>query len=719
MRRLICLFIALPLLLPAQETELSFRATSSEVLLDVVVRDKKDHIVRNLKPEEVQVLEDGVPQKLRRFEFFDGHAPTEASPLQAAANASASPLSAPNAPAQPLNVQELRDISMVSVVIAELDQRGRKFTLDTMREFIKNELRPNVYVGVFTLDEFAGLHRIQPYTNDNASISAAMERVVRIAYHETSKTSGQDSRSFGSDTSLQAPISTDQLTTTQANSAQTGPAQLINQITENNVVTSMEDVYQGSMRFLSSMHALVQSQARIPGRKVILLFSGGLPVHYDTVESLQNVISTANRANVTVYAVDTRSDNTDPEMMASLNMMRTIAATSARRQMGTVNGGDQTIQPMEVAAPEWTKGVIHADVHGNLRVLAESTGGALLSNSDLRGPLRRAMEEVETHYELSYAPANSAMDGRFRKIEVKVSRPGVMVFARSGYYAVPTLNGRQLYPFEMATLKAINTKPQLRQFEFHDAVFQFRPGTGSDQLAFAFEAQAHDLSILKDKDWNQVHVSVTALIKNDHGQVVEKISKDIPYEVPAAQSAELQRGVVTFTSPFLLPPGRYTVETAAIDRESMKASVQRSSLVVEPSTGLAMSDIAVVRRLDTIHGESEEADPLETKSAKVTPELLDVISPEADKQVRFYAIAYPPTPVDAPVQVSMEIWRNGQMVVRTPESEVPSDATGAASMLAGIPLEKLPAGQYEAQITFGYKGQKVSKVTTFAVGAGS
>jgi hypothetical protein len=259
----------------------------------------------------------------------------------------------------------------------------------------------------------------------------------------------------------------------------------------------------------------------------------------------------------------------------------------------------------------------------------------------------------------------------------------------------------------------------LRQFEFHDAVFQFRPGTGSDQLAFAFEAQAHDLSILKDKDWNQVHVSVTALIKNDHGQVVEKISKDIPYEVPAAQSAELQRGVVTFTSPFLLPPGRYTVETAAIDRESMKASVQRSSLVVEPSTGLAMSDIAVVRRLDTIHGESEEADPLETKSAKVTPELLDVISPEADKQVRFYAIAYPPTPVDAPVQVSMEIWRNGQMVVRTPESEVPSDATGAASMLAGIPLEKLPAGQYEAQITFAYKGQKVSKVTTFAVGAGS
>ena len=76
-------------------------------------------------------------------------------------------------------------------------------------------------------------------------------------------------------------------------------------------------------------------------------------------------------------------------------------------------------------------------------------------------------------------------------------------------------------------------------------------------------------------------------------------------------------------------------------------------------------------------------------------------------------------PIDAPVEVSLEIWRDGQVVVRTPASEVAPDPSGAASILASVPMEKLPSGQYEAQISFQYKGQKVSKVTTFAVGAGS
>jgi hypothetical protein len=47
------------------------------------------------------------------------------------------------------------------------------------------------------------------------------------------------------------------------------------------------------------------------------------------------------------------------------------------------------------------------------------------------------------------------------------------------------------------------------------------------------------------------------------------------------------------------------------------------------------------------------------------------------------------------------------------------DPTGAASILASIPMEKLPAGQYEVQISFQYKGQKVSKVATFGAGTGS
>ena len=47
------------------------RSTTQEVLLDAVVRDKKERLIRNLKPEEIRVLEDGVPQKLQTFRFTD------------------------------------------------------------------------------------------------------------------------------------------------------------------------------------------------------------------------------------------------------------------------------------------------------------------------------------------------------------------------------------------------------------------------------------------------------------------------------------------------------------------------------------------------------------------------------------------------------------------------------------------------------------------------
>jgi hypothetical protein len=131
-----------------------------------------------------------------------------------------------------------------------------------------------------------------------------------------------------------------------------------------------------------------------------------------------------------------------------------------------------------------------------------------------------------------------------------------------------------------------------------------------------------------------------------------------------------------------------------------------------------MSDVAVVRRVDPIQGPPSAIDPLQARGGKVTPELLDVVSSEVGDQVEFYAVAYPPAPIDAPVEVSIEIWRDGQLILRTPASTVPPDSTGAASILAGIPLQKLSAGQYEAQISFQYKGQRVTKVAAFGVPVG-
>lgn len=717
MRYLICLLVALPLTVPAQAPETTLRTTTSEVLLDVVVRDKKAHIVRDLRPEEVQVFEDGVPQKLRHFEFFEGGSAPQppATPVAAPAAPAAATAAAPN-------VQELRDISVVSVVIANLDPRGRKLTLDTMHDFVKNELRPNMYVGVFTLG-IEGLRRVQMYTNDSEKISGAMDRAVNYVFLARPTAAAKGTQSSTEEDTVPAPdTSLTPGSANAANAAQVGIAAMLQQVTEAGWVMEQYDVYQGSMRYLSHLRTLVQAQGAIPGRKVVLLFSAGLTVHADAVEMLRNVISTANRSNVSVYAVDTRGYTGQSDMDQSRRMLAAAARASMQQQLSGATGGDQSVTPLEVMAPQIAESSIHSNTRGNLAELADGTGGALLPASlDLRDPLRRAVEDVRTHYELSYAPTKTDTDGSFRKIEVKVKRPGVTIFARHGYFALPLLNGRQIYPFEMATMKAINTRPLLKQFEFYADTLQFRPGPDRTQLEFVFEAPSRGLTITKDKESAKIHVCVTGLIKNDQGQVVEKISKDIPFQVPVAKTEELQRGVVSFAAPFMLPPGRYTLETAAVDRESesLKASVRRSTLVIGQVSGLSMSDVSVVRRIDAIDGPPSAGDPLQARGGKVTPELSDSVSPLAGGQVQFYAVGYPPVPVDAPVEVSIEIWRDGQLVVRTPASAVPPDASGAASILAGIPLEKLPSGQYEAQVSFQYKGEKVTKATTFSVGTGS
>lgn len=713
--------------IPAQTTESSLHTDVSEVLLDVVVRDKKAHIIRDLRPEEVQVFEDGVPQKLRQFQFFDGHSTPQTLSAATPALSTTTPAIA-SAAARDIN--ELRDMSVVSLVVANLDPRGRKLTMDAMRKFVKDELQPNTYVGIFRL-AFGELWTVQSYTNDAEMISNGVERAVN-ATSSTPLVPGLTSTAAdqGPGDAKVLGLATIPASDPATGSAQ-GPTAAIAQLMALDRANEMQDVYQGSMEYLAPLEKLVRAQAQIPGRKVVLLFSAGLPVHADTHELLTTVISRANRANVSVYTVDTRGFTQGhaadtrgytqySDLANSRRLLTQAAQESMNQQMAVVRGGDQTVTPSQVVATEIAESSIHANTRGNLAELAEATGGALLPDSlDLRQPLRRAMEDLRTHYELSYSPSNLQTDGSFRKIEVKVSRPGATVFARSGYYALPLLNGHQIYPFEMATLKALNTKPLLHQFGFHAATLQFRSGPERTQMTFVFQSPLRALTINKDNQWMKVHVCVTALIKNAQGQVVQKISKDIPYEFPAAKAAELQRAVVSFTTPFLLTPGRYMLETAAVDRESMKASVSRSVLMVEPASPFSMSDVAMVRRVDSIEGPASSRDPLQARGAKVTPELSDVISREAGGQLMFYAVAYPGAPIDSPVEVNLEIWRDGQIVFRTPASQVSPEASGATSILASVSTEHFPPGQYEARVSFQYKGQTAMKMTTFTLDAGS
>src|SRR3954467_2575573 len=58
------------LFLPAQVP--TIRTTVDEVLLDLIVRDKKGKPVTDLKPEDLTVFDNGVKQKLTSFRLVSG-----------------------------------------------------------------------------------------------------------------------------------------------------------------------------------------------------------------------------------------------------------------------------------------------------------------------------------------------------------------------------------------------------------------------------------------------------------------------------------------------------------------------------------------------------------------------------------------------------------------------------------------------------------------------
>ena len=74
-----------------------------------------------------------------------------------------------------------------------------------------------------------------------------------------------------------------------------------------------------------------------------------------------------------------------------------------------------------------------------LQSLAEGTGGrAFLNTNDIHGAVRRAADDARMTYVLGYYPTNDVWDGRFHRVRVKVSRPGLEVRHRQGYFAVAT-----------------------------------------------------------------------------------------------------------------------------------------------------------------------------------------------------------------------------------------------------------------------------------------
>jgi hypothetical protein len=356
-------------------------------------------------------------------------------------------------------------------------------------------------------------------------------------------------------------------------------------------------------------------------------------------------------------------------------------------------------------------GVLSANTQEALRELSESTGGFVIANTNNIEPLlAKVMEDVDTHYELAYRPATPSSDGHFRKIEVKLSRADLRVETRTGYYAVPETGEGPLVPGDFGALQALDTKPQPHAFDFNSKAFRFRQEKGKSQYAIAWEVPIANLTATPEGNAQRYHAYLLALIKNAQGDIVNRITKDVPSEVSTSSLPALRKEAMTYEHAVNLAPGRYTIETVVVDQEANRASTTTFEIDNREQQSLGISDIALIRRVQPLEREPDPSDPFETPGKRAQPYVATTLPPGALPYI--YFVVYPNE--QQPATLEAQFLKNGR-VLTTQKSTLPQpDSTGAVPMtLQPIALP----GDYEVRIKIDQGTVSVDRSIKYTIAA--
>jgi VWFA-related protein len=681
-----------------------FRTGTSAVLLDIVVRDRRGRPIRDLRQDEIAVLEDGAPREVKAFRLVEG-TPAEAG------------VATPGTPGvtQP---DPLRRITLVSLVFDHLSLNGRKMALKAAREYLAKPMPAGQWAAVFTLDN--RLHMQQDFTRDSAALTAAVER-ASTAIKEDGPPLPGSSRERGREANQELANVVSNTAMDAAGGAAAGAASADAQMRRfiqqmQSFAAGIESSQRGHATFYPLM-ALAKAQGALEGRKAILLFSEGLQVPSSVEEAFQAAISEANRANVSFYTIDARGLDTNRDLAAAGDALNRAGRVS--QQAMAKRGADGTSME-EVQNDDLVLSSFRADSQSTLRQLAEDTGGVLVGNTnDLGKGLERVTSDLASYYEIAYAPQSGEADGRFRKIEVKVTRRGVDVTSRSGYFALPATDTMPLLPFELPLLAAAAASPLPHTFDFDAGVFRFHETPKGRQFTLIAELQTADVTVQEDAKAKRYRANVTvmALVKDATGTIVERLSRAYPLEGPLQNLEALKRGRLLVKQQFWLPAGRYTVTAVIRDQLANRASVKQVPVRVFPeSPGIDVSTVAVVKRIDKASEQPDAVeDPFRDGPMRIVPSLSTPISKAANSQISAYVVLYPDKTLADPASLTIEFAQGSTVIGRsTPALDKP-DEHGRITCVATFPAEGFAPGRYELRAIARQGGSQDETRTTFTI----
>jgi VWFA-related protein len=669
---------------PTENTEEPvIRAGTEEVMLDVVVRDKHGRRVTDLQPGDLEIFDNGVRRIVQSFQLVEVG--------QGSAGA-ASP--ARQAPAEkPKELNPLDQVRLVTLIFNRLDLNGRHLAHTAAAALVKNEFPENVYMSVFVLGD--RLQALQPFTNDRALLRTAVDHA----------TSGSDTE-FVSDSSrieeqmkrMLGPPTAGGSVGEQVQAADNAAGAMARLMLNMLQTAERSELAQLGRSSIWGLMSSVEGQTNLPGRKSILLFSSGFGVPQGMEESWRTLISTANRFNVTFYAIDARGLDTsraNEQAVAQLNDAASASRASAMTGAGTVT-------PAMANSVDTAMNAGKNGGQDTLADLAQSTGGFLISNSnDFREGLRKVSEDIESYYEVTYNPQIASYDGSYRKIEVRSPRAGLRIQSRAGYFALPVsaASGPILAPYEVPLMQALHAGPLPHPFDFESAGMHFRGAHGESACSLVLDIPLANVTLRQAAAQGAFvgDVAYVAIIKNLKGDVVEKFRGDVPLAATAAQVPALKNSHFIFARSLALAAGQYTLEAAAVDRTDSRIGARKSAfLVPESQPEIEMSSVALVRGIRDKSETTPPDDPFEMGGKVITPSLSPVSRADR-RELRFYMVIYPDKNIRKKPELVMKFSRDGVEVGGGSPALPEPDSSGRIQYVVAASPDKMEPGNYEVR----------------------
>ena len=565
----------------------AIRVTTELVLVNVVARDKKGNLIRDLKQQDFAVLEDGQKQQVASFDLENIDELALAQQTMATANGTSGPAPASVAAQPPERAADARDRRLILLFfdLSAMDPEQIDRAVDAAKKYVNAKMQSADLIAIVSLS--TNMRLDLDFTDDKTKI------LLALGAYNSSSGQGFDNGSTGS----------------TEGSAETGGSFTADDTDYN---TFSAD------RKLLALQSIIQSVGKLSQKKSLIYFSNGISQSgVDNQSALRAATAAAVKANVAIYPLDVRGLQALPAGGEAQNA--SLHGQSAYTGASVLNDLNSNAATQET-----------------LSTLAADTGGkAFFDSNDFSGVFSQVQKDTSAYYILGYTSSNHLKDGHFRHIKVVVNRPDVKLEYRAGYYAGRDFEHSGRADREQQLQDELASDLPATDIAVYAGTAYFRRDDSHYFLAVSIVVPGSQIPFVQEKDRDNATLDVAGVVLESGKFQVGQLRDTVKPAVDSAQ--QVRRKNVQYNTSFLLAPGSYHLKFVVRENRSGRMGTFETDVQIPDLRKVPLRSSSVVLSSMRVpaSGKNKATNPLVGDQTELVPNVTHVFTQDQHLYLQF------------------------------------------------------------------------------------